>query len=40
MAKRARIHNKRRDRKVFSGTAASVHPKNVMTGPMRGGFRL
>lgn len=40
MARRSRIHNKRRDKRVFSKTAAGVHPKNVLSGPMRGGFRM
>ena len=38
--KRARISNKRRDKRVFSSTASGVHPKNLLAGPMRGGFRL
>lgn len=38
--KRARIRNKRRDKRMFSVTASGAHPKNVLTGPMRGGFRL
>ena len=38
--RRSRIHNKRRDKKVFSATAAGSHPKNLLAGPMRGGFRL
>lgn len=40
MGRRSRIHNKSRDRRVFSATASGVHPKNVLSGPMRGGFRL
>lgn len=40
MRKRTRIQNKRRDKRVFSKTAAGSHPKNLMAGPMRGGFRL
>lgn len=38
--KRARIRNKRRDKRVFSATASGAHPKNLLVGPMRGGFRL
>ena len=38
--KRSRIRNKRRDRRIFSATAFGAHPKNLLTGPMRGGFRL
>ena len=38
--KRSRIRNKRRDKRVFSRTAAGAHPKNLLAGPMRGGFRL
>lgn len=30
----------RKDRKMFSRTAAKVHPKNANASPMRGGFRL
>lgn len=39
--RRGRISNKR-GRRVFSRTAgpASVHPKNAIAGPMRGGIRL
>lgn len=40
MRKRARIVNKRRDKRVFSATAAGSHPKNMLIGPLRGGFRL
>ena len=40
MSKRSRIHNKRRDKRVFPSTASGVHPKNLLVGPMRGGFRL
>lgn len=41
MSRRGRIQNKR-SRKVFSRTAGpgSVHPKNALAGPMRGGIRL
>lgn len=37
---RSRVHNVRRDKRRFSGTAQSVHPKNFSTRPMRGGIRL
>lgn len=37
--RRSRIHNKGRDKRVFSATAGA-HPKNMLIGPMRGGFRL
>ena len=40
MFRRSRIHNKRRDERVFSATASGAHPKNLLVGPMRGGFRL
>lgn len=41
MRRRSRVHNKRRDRRVFSNTAMGSHPKNLMSGgPMRGGYRL
>ena len=40
MARRSRIRNKGRDRRVFSRTASGVHPKNVSNAPMRGGIRL
>jgi len=38
--KRSRIHNVRRDKRRFSSTADSVHPKNFRSNPMRGGIRL
>lgn len=40
--RRSRIRNKRRDKRTFSRTAGpgSVHPKNALAGPMRGGIRL
>ena len=30
--------NKRRDKRYFSKTALAVNPKNVASGPMRGGY--
>lgn len=38
--KRARIRNKRRDRRHFTRTAAATHHKNLRASPMRGGIRL
>lgn len=32
--------NKVYDKKVFSHTAAKVHPKNTIKPPTRGGYRL
>lgn len=32
--------SRRYDRKVFSSTAARVHPKNLKLSPMRGGYRI
>ena len=40
MRKRMKVRNKGRDKRVFSATASGTHPKNVLAGPMRGGFRL
>lgn len=37
--RRSKVHNKRRDKRVFSATAGA-HPKNLGVNPMRGGFRL
>lgn len=39
MAKRSKMSRKS-SRKLFSRTAQYVHPKNVHSAPMRGGFRL
>lgn len=38
--RRAPIRNVRKDKKRFSRTAGSVHPKNFSAKPMRGGTRL
>lgn len=38
--KRAKVHDKRGDRRFFSATADKVHVKNVLRPPMRGGIRL
>jgi len=32
--------NKGHSKRVFSRTAAKVHPKNTIAAPMRGGIRL
>lgn len=32
--------SKKKSRKLFSKTAAWVHPMNAHSAPMRGGFRL
>lgn len=32
--------SKRGSRKLFSATAAKVHPKNLRAVPLRGGIRL
>jgi hypothetical protein len=39
MSKRHKMTRKS-SRKLFSRTAQYVHPKNVHSSPMRGGFRL
>ena len=40
MSRRGRVRNKRKDKRVFSATAAGSHPKNAIASPMRGGYRL
>lgn len=40
MAYRKKIHNKGKDRRRFSRTAAGTHRKNLRATPMRGGIRL
>jgi len=38
---RKKIHNRRRDERMFSATADGTHIKNSSSGrPMRGGIRL
>jgi len=38
--RRMKMRNRRRDKRKFSKTADSVHPKNFQGNPMRGGIRL
>ena len=40
MKSRARIKNKSRDKRVFSSTAQRVNGKNMLSTPMRGGYRF
>jgi hypothetical protein len=40
MAMRRKVHNRRRDRRRFSKTAAKTHKRNIRARTARGGFRL
>jgi len=37
---RMKMRNRRKDRRKFSKSADSVHPKNFTAAPRRGGTRL
>lgn len=39
MSRRKKL-SKKHSKRLFSKTAQYVHPKNVHSSPMRGGFRL
>jgi len=39
MAKRPKKLPRKKSKKLFTKTAKAVHPKNMASGPMRGGIR-